>query len=284
MDKTLIAHVAGEAIVLIGVVVYFSRQNKALVHHVTELTGVVSKYEDKIKELDERLSKLEAVNSHYSSGLEKVYKKVGEQDGYITALINDYSQRRAELQALTSPVPSGVPSSTLPVPQGVPPQRLPQVLPMVAPQHDVGGLVFTAEKKVFSSSGGPRHMSLAVPSSQQPPQQPSSRLSRQGDLVRGERKVSFSLEEEVSLPSKSGGLVSNLQVTGKPQETTRLETTRIEDISEEEEDLDAELSEEYKKMEENRQRHPLPPTGGSLPPTGGDDLQFIDLNTKDKKK
>ena len=63
LDKTTMMHIAGEAIVVIGLVFYFSNKNKRLTSHIEELAQRIEEQEDQIQKLENSLSQINNVLS-----------------------------------------------------------------------------------------------------------------------------------------------------------------------------------------------------------------------------
>jgi hypothetical protein len=325
MDKTLVAHVVGEAVVILGVTFYLSRQNKALAHHVADLIKTV-------EEQKERISRLEQLNPNAltdESGKQAQFMaatvaKINEHDQLLTALMRQQEALRS-LVAPQAPRPSQSSQQPQQHPQVQQHPQQPQVTQQVQQHPQLSQQLPQQVPQQVQQHPQQRQAQIPLPAA------PLPKPSRTGARTT-ERKVSFA--DTVNLPSKSGGYVPSLgnpqqyqghthtqtqtqnqvnmgispeellhQASGTHQGTpqgNQEQVTSVHDLPDDDdkEDLDAELQEEYQKLEMSRRTQGYEEgngqgsfqgneqaTGqGNAPPTTSDGLEFPDLSTKGRKK
>ena len=71
-NKPLVLHVLAEALVIIGIVFYFSSKNKKLLSHIEELSQTVEEQEDRIQKLENSLEKTNNLVLRMNSIFEKL--------------------------------------------------------------------------------------------------------------------------------------------------------------------------------------------------------------------
>ena len=72
IDKSTMIHIAGEAIVTLGLVFYFSNKNKRLSSHIEELAQRIEEQEDQIQKLENNLAQVNIVLTKLSQRMESV--------------------------------------------------------------------------------------------------------------------------------------------------------------------------------------------------------------------
>lgn len=163
IDMKQIIHIAGEAIVILGVVYYFSNKNKIMAKHIADLHKKLEEHEDTIQELKDTitsmkvvLQKTEEIHRMLMSNqmqerriLERnnLNAQLGVQQGVSQGVSQGVAldSSKEELPNGTpSVVPNGVPSvvpngTPSGVPNGVPngtPSVVPNGVPSVVPQKE----------------------------------------------------------------------------------------------------------------------------------------------------
>jgi len=199
MEKNQLIHIATEGVIVIGMAVYFARQNTALTKH--------------IKDLIERVEKLEAQNTAQDQALNMVMYRMG----------GDPRQQQAEQQQEQQLQQQQL-------------QRQQQRQQQQRHQQQQSQQRPPVEKKVHFA---------------QPPQAPQMHTPH---------LHTPSLPSPPNPPHLRGGVTvsrTEVRVVSAPGVMPRQPTMKIEDVSDQQEsydpeDLDAELEDEYKELDQAR--------------------------------